>query len=137
MLSDSCVAGYGWKLKKVRDLIEKRKDDFDIVLFSDSFDSFVFCELDEIIAKFRKLGHPMVVSAEENCWPNPHLAKYIPTTDEGRYPFPNSGGYIAELPYLLDLYTERIAINHKSDCTDDQGELIKVGVTRPTVSAAD
>lgn len=29
------------------------------------------------------------------------------------------------LGYILHLYTDVIAIHHKSDCCDDQGELIK------------
>lgn len=69
----------------------------------------------------------MVVSAEVNIWPNPHLAEFMPPSSKtGHYPYPNSGGYIGYLGYILHLYTDVINIHHKSDCCDDQGELIKV-----------
>lgn len=100
---------------------------YDIVLFSDSFDSFVLGAEDEIIEKFKNFGHPMVVSGEVNCWPQPELSDLLPPVERGgRYRFPNSGGYIAEIPYLIWVLTEVIKIQYKSDCTDDQGELIKV-----------
>jgi len=38
-----------------------------------------------------------------------------------------SHSYIGYLGYILHLYTDVININHKSDCCDDQGELIKAG----------
>ena len=80
-----------------------------------------------------------------------------PSSATGHYPYPNSGGYIGALGsrrfyrgarvtpsctdglltllppftgylgYILHLYTDVIAIHHKSECCDDQGELIKVG----------
>lgn len=31
-------AGYGWKLKKVRETLEREQHNYDIVLFTDSFD---------------------------------------------------------------------------------------------------
>lgn len=121
--------GYGWKLKRVRETLEEFKDDYDIVIFTDSFDSYIFANIDEIIAKFRSFKAPMVVSGEVNCWPNPHLAPFMPPSSKtGHYPFPNSGGYIGYLGYILHLYTDVIAIHHKSDCCDDQGELIKAVV---------
>jgi hypothetical protein len=39
--------------------------------------------------------------------------------------YPNSGGYIGYIDYIIDLYSNAIAIQAKSDCADDQGELIK------------
>ncbi|EGD76928.1 hypothetical protein PTSG_07269 [Salpingoeca rosetta] len=121
--------GYGWKLKKVRETLLKYKDDYDMVLFTDSFDSFVFAEEDELIDTFRSMNAPMVVSAEVNCWPNPELATEMPPSSSvGHYPYPNSGGYMGYLGYILHLYNDVIAIHHKSDCCDDQGELIKAVV---------
>ena len=54
-----------------------------------------------------------------------------PSTDDfefrrnSKYKYPNSGGYIGYLDYILDMYSSAIAIQAKSDCADDQGELIK------------
>ena len=98
----------------------------DIVLFTDSFDSYVFSDPEEIVDKFLSFEAPMIVSAEVNMWPNPHLAEFMPpSASTGHYPFPNSGGYMGFLDYILELYTETIRIQAKSDCVDDQGELIK------------
>ena len=101
------------------------KDQYDYVLFSDSFDSYVFCGPDELISKFKSLKHRMVVSGEVNIWPNPELASEMPASSKtGHYKYPNSGGYMAEIPYLLELF-DKMAIKWKSDCVDDQGELFK------------
>ena len=119
-------AGYGWKLKKIRDaLVAQVVGKYDYILFTDSFDSYVFCSPAEIIKKFKWFGHPMVVSGEVNMWPNPDLKQYMPESSKtGHYKFPNSGGYMAEVPYFVSLLDD-IAIHWKSDCVDDQGELIK------------
>ena len=47
------VAGYGWKLKQVRAQLLKHRASHDIVLFTDSFDSYIFSPLDEIVDKFK------------------------------------------------------------------------------------
>ena len=68
----------------------------------------------------------MVVSAEINLWPNPEFVDQMPPSSAtGHYKYPNSGGYMAEIPYLIDMF-EAMAIEFKSDCVDDQGELIKL-----------
>eukprot|EP01147_Barroeca_monosierra_P007770 gene7770-9940_t len=95
-------------------------------MFTDSFDSYLFANESEIIQKFRLMNATMVVSAEVNCWPYPSLASEMPSSSaKGQYPYPNSGGYIGYLGYILHLFNDIIAIHHKSDCCDDQGELIK------------
>ncbi len=35
---------------------------YDVVIFTDSFDSFLVGSIEEIIEKFRAFGHPMIVS---------------------------------------------------------------------------
>eukprot|EP00050_Salpingoeca_kvevrii_P008731 m.304754 g.304754 ORF g.304754 m.304754 type:complete len:826 (-) comp17278_c0_seq1:63-2540(-) len=118
--------GYGWKLKTVHKFLVENSADFDIVLFADSFDTFIFCSAEEILDKFEQFNSRMVVSGEVNLWPNPNLAPYLPPAHRfGRYPFPNSGGYIAQIPYLIRLLEREIKIPWKSNCADDQGELIK------------
>ena len=119
------MPGYGWKLKKVIKAVREAQHEHDYVLFTDSFDSYIFCQPDEIIRKFKSLNHRMVVSAEVNLWPNPEFADQMPPSSAtGHYKFPNSGGYMAEIPYLLELF-DKMGIEWKSDCVDDQGELIK------------
>ncbi len=117
--------GYGWKLKKVLQAVTAVQHDYDYVLFTDSFDSYIFCDPEHLVETFKTFQHPMVVSGEVNIWPNPELADQMPPSSaSGHYKYPNSGGYMAEIPYLLALY-DKMAINWKSDCVDDQGELIK------------
>ena len=95
------------------------------ILFTDSFDSYIFCHPSEIIRKFKSFNHRMVVSAEVNLWPNPDFADQMPPSSKsGHYKYPNSGGYMAEIGYLIELF-EGMGIAWKSDCVDDQGELIK------------
>ena len=94
-------------------------------MFTDSFDSYMYCSPEELVRKFKSLNHPMVVSGEVNLWPYPDFADKMPSSSKnGHYKFPNSGGYMAEIPYLLELF-DKMGIEWKSDCVDDQGELIK------------
>ncbi len=94
-------------------------------MFIDSaIDSSLFCNLNELITRFKSFKHPMVVSGEVFLWPYPDLKESIHSATAGHYPFPGSCGYIAEIPYLLELF-DAMAIQWKSDCVEDQGELIK------------
>jgi hypothetical protein len=77
--------GYGWKLKQVRDELIKQRGKFEMVLFTDSYDSYIFAELDEIVEKFRQFEAPMVVSGEVNLWPNPHLRPFVPVQPGAQY----------------------------------------------------
>lgn len=118
--------GYGWKLKKMLETLLMFRGKYDLVIFTDSFDTYVLSSLEEIVRKFVQFNHSMVVSGEVNLWPNPNLKSELPLSCKtGHYRFPNSGGYMGYIDYIIDLYSEKIAIQHKSDCTDDQGELIK------------
>ena len=120
------MAGYGWKLKKVLAAARAAIDTHKYILFTDSFDSYIYCNQDELIRKFKLFNHRMVVSGEINLWPNPDMADEMPpSSGTGHYKYPNSGGYMAEIPYLIEVF-ERMAIDWKSDCVDDQGELIKL-----------
>ena len=111
--------------------MKEAQHDFDYVLFTDSFDSYIFCQPEEIIRKFKSLNHRMVVSGEMNLWPYPEFESHMPPSSKtGHYKYPNSGSYMAEIPYFLELW-DRMGIEWKSDCVDDQGELIKEIALRP------
>jgi hypothetical protein len=119
------LTGYGWKLKKVLNAITAVRHKYKYVMFTDSFDTYLFCGGNEIVEKFKSFNHSMVVSGEVNMWPYPELRSEMPaSTKTGHYKYPNSGGYMAEIEYLIELY-DKISIKWKSDCVDDQGELIK------------
>lgn len=85
----------------------------------------MYCSPDELVRKFKSFNHKMVVSGEVNLWPNPDFVDKMPASSKSaHYKFPNSGGYMAEITYLLELF-DAMGIEWKSDCVDDQGELIK------------
>ena len=49
----------------------------------------------------------------------------MPASSAGaHYKYPGGCGYMAEIRYLLELFDD-MGIEWKSDCVDDQGELIK------------
>ena len=118
--------GYGWKLRQALAAIRKHAAPRDLVVFTDSFDSYVFANEDEIARKFMEFegGPPMIVSGEVNLWPDPKLADELPPAQQP-YPYPNSGGYIGRADYLEYVLAKVVLIEHKSDCCDDQGELIR------------
>jgi hypothetical protein len=58
---------------QVRDYLVRHRHQYDLVLFMDSFDTFVFASPEEIVEKFLAFQAPMVVSGEVNMWPEPHL----------------------------------------------------------------
>lgn len=60
-----------------------------------------------------------------------------PSSQTGHYKYPNSGTYMAYMDYIVDLYSTVIAIQAKSVCTDDQGELIKILAKNASVFAID
>ena len=53
------------------------------------------------------------------CLPLPSLLS-LSHLQRTHHRYPNSGGYMGYLWYIVELFTERIAIQAKSDCTDDQ-----------------
>lgn len=80
----------------MRATLRQWRGQYDLVLFTDSFDSFIFAPADEIVAKFLSFEVPMVVSGEVNLWPNPHLESALPRVPpDSRYRYPNSGGCVS------------------------------------------
>mmetsp|Transcript_821 Transcript_821/g.2728 ORF Transcript_821/g.2728 Transcript_821/m.2728 type:complete len:953 (-) Transcript_821:2162-5020(-) len=118
--------GYGWKLQRVRRYLVRHRHRYDLALFIDSFDTYTFASPVEIVEKFLAFEVPMVVSGEVNIWPEPHLKDFMPvSSQDGHYKYPNSGTYMGWVSYIIEFYSGPIAIQAKSICVDDQGELIK------------
>lgn len=81
-------------LKAVHDL----KDEH--LLFIDAWDIICLRGPDELIARFESLGHPWLVAAEPNCWPDKNLAsRHAPCDTQYRYL--NSGGMMLRREYAL------------------------------------
>lgn len=90
-----------------------------VVLFSDAHDSIIQGDAGMILERYRAFGHPLVFSAERNCYPSPELAARYPAAGTP-YAYLNSGGFIGEAGYLLDLL-ERWDVPALPDRENDQG----------------
>ncbi|MBT1699403.1 hypothetical protein KK083_21075 [Fulvivirgaceae bacterium PWU4] len=75
----------------------------EIVLFTDAHDTAFLSGEKEIMEKFRSFGTPLVFSAEINCWPFSDLAERYPEPGK-HFRYLNSGAFIGEVGYLVDLY---------------------------------
>lgn len=69
-------------------------DDEQIILSTDAYDAWFLAGENEILEKYHAFNHPIVFSAERNCWPhNSYFLKhYPPSSTPARYL--NSGGMI-------------------------------------------
>jgi hypothetical protein len=92
------------KLQLLYWYLTSHSGNIDVALFIDGYDTIFTEGLDAILAKFRRIGSPVLFAAEANCWPGSrgieeHNYPEAPT----RYRFLNAGGWIAELPVMLAL----------------------------------
>ena len=131
----------GWKLRKVEETLRAAEHLFDVVIMVDAFDVLFFSGLQEIVDRFRRFQSPMVISGERECWPHAELAPAVqtaacPNEPCGPYPYPNGGGYIAEVKYLLGLF-DQMGVPDMSSCADDQGEWHQHLLAHPSSMAVD
>jgi hypothetical protein len=106
------------KIVKLGNFLNNHKDEYTHALYTDAADSFFLSGLDEIIAKYERMGSRLVVSAEKNCHPFGHLAdKFLETGTSYRYM--NPGNFIGAIPHLLEVFSHLRAFPHLK--TDDQG----------------
>ncbi len=105
------------------------RNSFSHILYSDGGDAFFTGSLQEIIEKYNQLGNPQMLCATwdrffpEGPWieinpefdyeiqPEEFLNYYYPSSTPFRVP--QVGGYIAEIPYLIDTYEEMMNYTHK------------------------
>lgn len=78
-----------------------------IVMFTDSYDVVLMANPEEIVAKFRNMGAPIVFSTEKTCWPDGDLVDKYPSV-EGEYKFLNSGGFIGYANEILKMLDENV-----------------------------
>jgi hypothetical protein len=74
------------------------------VMFLDGFDTLMAAPAVEIMRAFREFRRPLVFSAERNCAPESNRAERYPPAPTP-YRFLNSGTFIGEASYILDLFT--------------------------------
>ncbi len=85
---------YMYKLRLVQEYLQLIDGD-ELLLYTDGWDTFFCAYPDEIIAKFHRLGCPVVFSAEKNIWPpvvgdHPIAYPSVPTA----YRYLNAGGFL-------------------------------------------
>jgi hypothetical protein len=95
-----------WTTHRIKDLLLRRYlrtiPADTLILFADGYDTIFLCAEDEILAKYRAAGAPIVFTAEKNCWPCPELADLYPHSPTA-FRYLNSGGFIGPAGLLLDL----------------------------------
>ena len=101
------VMGCEWLLEALKVM----PSDVTHVLFSDSWDAFFLSDLDEILDKYRRIGSPpILVSAYIGLGNESDMSKYKGCFDESiPYRYPNRGGWIAEVPAMIDALEKMVA----------------------------
>lgn len=121
LLRDSCIRlgvplepyGLGvpfidWTQAKVTEFVKAAKgwlvEGKTHVFYTDGRDSFMLSGVEEILAKYAKMGEPpYLISAEDNPFPNPAFGPSFP--DPGHpWRYLGAGQYMGELGYMVDLW---------------------------------
>ncbi len=125
--------GFGWRLKRLHGALQGLRCPY--VLMADAYDSILVRDADAILETFARLGHPLVASAETNCWPDAAKAEAYPPAPT-RYRYLNAGGWIAERCYALTLF-ERLGVPRLADWVDDQRFLTDAFLADPSILRLD
>lgn len=120
--------GGGWKkwenfktkLEILLKEIPKYKKEYDLVLFTDARDVMYWKGKQDILESLEKFkDYKMVVNAETNCYPNKDLAESQMKIEKSKYRFLNSGMFIGEIDFVIDVLKK--CMEDKLD--DDQESL--------------
>uniref|UniRef100_A0A4W6EDB3 procollagen-lysine 5-dioxygenase n=1 Tax=Lates calcarifer TaxID=8187 RepID=A0A4W6EDB3_LATCA len=94
------TVGGGQKVRWLKKELLKHSEKKDmVIMFVDSYDVIFASGPEELLAKFSRLGHRVVFSAEGFCWPDQRLAPKYPVVHTGKR-YLNSGGFIGFAPDL-------------------------------------
>lgn len=83
------------------------------ILFMDAWDVICLRGVDELMARYESIGHPWVVNAEMNCWPDRELARRYPECPTP-YRYLNSGCMMVQREYARK-WTLTVDINRIYD----------------------
>lgn len=83
------------KLERLSEILGPASDEYEYILFTDGFDSFMLEGEDEILRKFEEMGGGPIVSAELNCSPIPELVTQYPASDSP-FRFVCGGGFMGK-----------------------------------------
>lgn len=91
---------YEAKIVKLGNFLNEHKAEYTHALFTDAADTLFLSSLDEIIEKYKKFNVPLLLSTEKFAYPG-HIGGDFPESPTP-YRYFNAGGFIGEIPYLLD-----------------------------------
>lgn len=111
--SDMTGPGGGQKVNILKQHIHNLSDT-DILLFTDSYDVFYADNLDTIRERYLDMGHKVLFSAEEVCWPDPSLGNQFPSVHT-RYRYLNSGTFIGEVGEIKKILNHNVIEDHQDD----------------------
>ncbi len=114
--------GFMDKLNWLRDGMKEYVGQYDYVLFTDSRDVLYYKGLDVIekeYEKHRKLGTKILFNAETNCYPNKELKSKYPYPNK-KYRYLNSGMFIGDFDYVIEILDEAILRAKTDGIIDDQ-----------------
>ena len=101
---------------------------FDLYMFTDSFDVVFASGWDEIISKFQKLNSPIVFASECYPWPKTEQGPLYPETQH-RCKYLNGGCWIAEPVAALKMLEDVAAIAAKREQCD-QGIMVDMFLSK-------
>lgn len=109
--------GFATKLLLSYDYLRKCQP-HNIVMFVDAYDTVILTDPSTLLKRYHQFGHPVVFSAEKNCWPDENLASLYPES-ETEYRYLNAGCWIGQAGYFANL-CEHWRIPELDDAEDDQ-----------------
>ncbi|KAI3376196.1 hypothetical protein L3Q82_016396, partial [Scortum barcoo] len=118
------TVGGGQKVRWLKKELLKLSDNKDMVVMfvpTGSYDVIFASGPEELLAKFSRLGHRVVFSAEGFCWPDQRLASKYPQVHAGKR-YLNSGGFIgfaSDLSVIVQQFYTKIYLETKFNMTLD------------------
>jgi len=102
-LMGSSFNGLGTKPRWLYKAIKDKIIDTSHIIFTDSWD-MIFCTSPlEIMERYISFSHPIVVSAERNCFPDDLKAEYDKLESPTPYKYLNSGFIVGETEAILEI----------------------------------
>lgn len=116
---------FGFKLELFYEILKDYPDD-QVILYTDSFDTYFLADQEEILNKFKSFNADIVFGHEKNCWPNlKDEPKFYPNGD-----FINAGVYIGINSKIRKLMEYCIHLNHLRFYDDQHAFLILTKLMR-------
>lgn len=128
--------GGGWrkwenfktKLEILLEELPKYKKEYDLVLFTDARDVMYWRSKPKILKAIRKFkDYKMVLNAETNCYPNKDLAEPQKKLEQGKYRYLNSGMFVGDIDFVIDVLKEC-----NEDGLDDDQESLQMAYMKNT-----